>query len=80
MKLEKRTYSLPYEIVARFEGRLASGQRSGTLAQIIQDWLDAQEREELRKQVLEGCDEMAAEYAAVDREWSGVADEVWRDG
>jgi metal-responsive CopG/Arc/MetJ family transcriptional regulator len=79
MKLAKRTYSLPPDLLQRFEGRLASGERSRFLAKLIEAWLAEREREELRKQVIEGCKEMAGLYLEIDREWNTAADEVWRD-
>jgi metal-responsive CopG/Arc/MetJ family transcriptional regulator len=79
MSLAKRTYSLPQDIVQRFEQRLVPGERSSFLARMIEEWLAEQEREELRRQVREGCREMSALYRAVDREWNRAADEVWRD-
>ena len=79
MRLEKRTYTLPPDLLQKFERRLAPGERSSSLARIIEDWLAAREREELRQLVIEGCQEMRAEYEQTDREWSPAADQVWRD-
>ena len=79
MRLAKRTYSLPPDLLARFERRLASGDRSRFLARLIEAWLAEQEREELRKQVVEGCTAMADVYQDIDKEWNTAADEVWRD-
>ena len=80
MKLAKRTYSLPSDVLQRFEVRLASGERSRFLAKLIEEWLAEREREELRRQVIEGCKEMGELYREIDREWNTTADEVWRDG
>jgi hypothetical protein len=79
MRLSKRTYSLPPDLVQRFEERLAPGERSRFLAKLLEDWLVEREREELRRQVIEGCREMGATNLAIDHEWSATADEVWRD-
>jgi metal-responsive CopG/Arc/MetJ family transcriptional regulator len=79
MSLAKRTYSLPQNLVQRFEQRLNPGERSSFLARLIEEWLAEQEREELRHQVIEGCRKMSALYRAVDREWSGAVGEVWRE-
>jgi hypothetical protein len=38
------------------------------------------EREALRRELIEGCREMAGLYEETDREWSGASEEVWRDG
>ena len=79
MRLEKRTYTLPPDLLARFEGRLPPGDRSRSLANIIEAWLAEREREELRLLVVEGCEAMRDEYEKIDREWAPAADEVWRD-
>ena len=79
MDTAKRTYSLPEHIVERLETRVRAGERSALLARLVEDWLDARDREELRKHLIEGCREMSALYRAVDREWNSAADEVWRE-
>ena len=79
MRLEKRTYTLPPDVVSRFEKRLPPGERSQSLARIIEEWLAEREREELRQLIVEGCSEMRSEYEITDREWECAADEVWRD-
>ena len=78
MSLAKRTYSLPPEVVAKFENRIAAGDRSSLLAQLIRSWVEEREREELRQRIVEGCKEMASVYQEVDREWASTSDEVWR--
>jgi hypothetical protein len=80
MSLAKRTYSLPPDVVRRFERTLPPGERSQFLAKLIGDWLAEREREALRRELLEGCREMAGTYEETDREWSSASDEVWRDG
>ena len=79
MRLEKRTYTLPPDLLQKFERRLPPGERSSSLARIIEDWLAERDREELRQQIIEGCQEMRTEYEQIDREWASVSDEVWRD-
>ena len=79
MKLAKRTYSLPEDVVGEFEEILPAGERSAFLAKLMRNWLVARQRAELRRQVIEGCAEMRALYEEVDREWGSVSDEVWRD-
>lgn len=77
MRLEKRTYTLPPDILQKFESRLPPGERSSSLAKIIEEWLDEREREELRQLIVEGCQDMWAEYETITREWEPAADEVW---
>jgi hypothetical protein len=79
MRLAKRTYSLPPDLVHQFEERLAPGERSRFLANLIEQWLAERQREELRRDLIEGCKEMGEVYEEVDREWNRAADEVWRD-
>jgi hypothetical protein len=78
MGLAKRTYSLPPDVVGRFEQLLAPGERSAFLAKLIGDWLAEREREALRRELIEGCKEMAGLYQEIEQEWNGASDEVWR--
>ena len=78
MRLVKRTYTLPPDLLEKFERRLPPGERSSSLARIIEAWLAEREREELRRLVVEGCEDMRSEYEKLDREWAPAADEVWR--
>jgi len=78
MRLAKRTYSLPPDLLKRFERRLAPGERSAHVGRLIGEWLAEREREELRRKVVEGCREMAELYSEMDKEWRGASDEVWR--
>ena len=78
MRMAKRTYSLPPDLVRRFEQCLAPGERSAFLARLIADWLAERERQELRRRVVEGCRDMAGLYREIDEEWRNASDEVWR--
>jgi len=79
MRLAKRTYSLPPELVKQFEEYLAPGERSRFLAKLIEQWLAERQRAELRRQVIEGCKDMSGLYEEIDREWNRASEEVWRD-
>ncbi len=79
MRLAKRTYTLPPDLLRKFENRLPPGERSSSLAHIMEAWLAEREREELRHLVVEGCQAMKDDYEEIDREWTSVSDEVWRD-
>ena len=59
--------------------RLPPGERSSSLAKIIEEWLAEREREELRQLIVEGCQDMWTEYETIAREWDPAADEVWRN-
>lgn len=79
MRLAKRTYSLPPELLHRFEKRLPPGDRSAFVARLIQEWLDESERKELRRQLIEGCKEMGGLYQEIAQDWDPLSEEVWRD-
>lgn len=79
MRLAKRTYTIPPDLLERFERRVAPGERSASLSRIIEAWLAEAERAELRQSVSEGCRAMAAEYERIERDWEPAADEVWRE-
>ncbi len=78
MKLAKRTYALPAETLTRFEQRIAPGQRSAKVAELIDNWVREREREALRQDVIEGCREMGEVYLAMAREWEPLEEEVAR--
>ncbi|MBI3682468.1 MAG: hypothetical protein HY235_18975 [Acidobacteria bacterium] len=79
MKLAKRTYSLPSDIVTKFERSLPRGERSSFIAKLIEEWLEERKRLELRRQVIEGCQQMATHYREINQEWDRTSEEIWRD-
>ncbi len=74
----KRTYTLPADIVERFEAATAPGKRSATLATIMADWIARKHREELSREIVDGCREMAETYLAVEKEYHALEEEVER--
>ena len=76
MALVKRTYSLPEQILRDFENAVAPGERSRMLAQMLQQWLEQRERERLRREVIEGCRDMAEVYLSIEREFHPLEEEV----
>lgn len=78
MNALKRTFALPRETVQAFEKTVAAGNRSATVASLIEDWLDKLKRAELRRAVIEGCREMGEEYLATEREYHALEEEVHR--
>jgi metal-responsive CopG/Arc/MetJ family transcriptional regulator len=78
MSTVKRTYSLPAELVQRFEEQVASRKRSATLARVLQNWLEAEERQRLRAEIEEGLRDMAEEYLAIAREFEPLDAELDR--
>ncbi len=75
----KRTYSLPSETARGFESRVARRQRSATVARIVEDWMEAEERDRLRKEVVEGLAEMEEVYLEIEREYHILEEEVERE-
>jgi hypothetical protein len=78
MQTQKRTYALPAETIHQFEQAVASGQRSTTLALLIEDWLEKRRAEALRQNIIEGCHEMWDIYVDVEREFHPLEEEVAR--
>lgn len=78
MKLLKRTYALPPETLARFEKEISSGQRSAKIAQLIEEWIETKERENLRREIEEGCKEMWDVYKETAKEWEPLEAEIDR--
>lgn len=76
MRLQKRTYALPSETLARFEARVGTGHRSGLVGSLMQDWLDEQERAALRREIIEGCRDMAEIDRETARDWQPLEAEV----
>lgn len=78
MPVVRRTYALPSETVSRFETAVAPGQRSSTLARLLDAWLEERRRARLRKAVIAGCREMAEVYTEIEREYHPLEEEVER--
>ncbi|MGI4790121.1 MAG: hypothetical protein ACRYFS_14870 [Janthinobacterium lividum] len=78
MKTQKRTYALPQVTVEKFEQTVASGQRSATLAHLIEAWLEKQREEALEREIIEGCREMSDVYLEIQREFDPLDTEVTR--
>jgi len=76
MQTQKRTYALPAETVQEFEQMVASGQRSATLARLIEDWLEKRREEALRQNIIEGCREMWDINVEIEREFHPLEEEV----
>jgi len=74
----KRTYALPPGVVEEFERAVGSGKRSSVIANLLQNWLVERRRAELRRQVIEGCREMADVYGELERAYHPLEEEVHR--
>ena len=78
MKLLKRTYALPPDTLEKFEQVVDPGKRSGVIAELIREYLAEREREALRRDIIEGCKDMAEVYLEMEREWHPLEEEVAR--
>jgi len=78
MQTQKRTYALPQRTVEKFEQVVGSGQRSATLARLIENWLQEQQKAALEQDIIEGCREMAEVYLEIQREFDPLDTEVTR--
>ena len=78
MKLLKRTYTMPPDILQPFEEAVDRGHRSALLASLLKDWLEGRRRERLRREVLAGCQEMAEEYLAQEQAYHPLEEEAHR--
>jgi metal-responsive CopG/Arc/MetJ family transcriptional regulator len=74
----KRTYALPEEVLRPFEETVGRGQRSALLATLVRNWTDEQRRLKLRKEVIQGCQEMASEYVDQERAYHLLEEEANR--
>ncbi|HWG43348.1 MAG TPA: hypothetical protein VN688_11235 [Gemmataceae bacterium] len=72
----KRTYVLPSDTLAEFERAVSARQRNAVIAQLVREWLDNQNKESLRRAVIEGCREMADVYREIEQEYHPLEEEV----
>jgi hypothetical protein len=79
MALAKRTYTLSPQVVGDFEQVVPSGRRSALITELMRDWLDKRRREELRKEIVSGCQEMADEYLRIEEAYHPLEEEVERE-
>lgn len=78
MRLLKRTYALPPDLLEEFEQVVEAGKRSAVVSRVLRDWLERERREQLRREVIEGCREMAGVYLDVEREYHPLEEEIHR--
>ena len=72
----KRTYVLRPDTVERFEQAVSPGQRSAVVGELLREWLEERQREQLRREAIEGCREMAAVYLEIEQEYHPLEEEV----
>ena len=78
MRALKRTYSLTPETVQRFEQQVGTGERSTRVNEIMENWLLAKEQEEMRRLIIEGCEDMAETYLEMESEFHPLEEQVTR--
>ncbi|MBI4612296.1 MAG: hypothetical protein HY720_01675 [Planctomycetes bacterium] len=78
MGMPKRTYSLPTDTLAEFEREVGRGRRASVIADLLRAWLEERRRVRLRREVVEGCREMADVYLEAEREFHPLEEEVQR--
>ena len=78
MRPLKRTYTLPADVLESFERQVAADKRSAVVAELLRDWLNQQRREQLRREVIAGCRDMADVYREVERAFHPLEEEVER--
>lgn len=78
MRLQKRTYSLPSDTLNRFERDVEPGRRSRVVDQLMREWLEERAREELRRDIIAGCEDMYEVYLEIEREYHPLEEEVAR--
>ncbi len=76
VKVIKRTYSLTEPLWRRFEEIVPKRERSRVITELVSRWIEEKERERLRKEILEGCQEMAEVYMEVEKEFHPLEEEV----
>ena len=78
MYTTKRTYSLVRETVDDFEAEVPAGERSSVVSEALRDWLETRRRQALRRDVIEGCREMADVYQEIEKAYRPLEEEVHR--
>ena len=78
MRSVKRTYWLPSHVASEFDRSVTAGQRSALVARLINGWLDEQERQKLRADIIEGCREMWDVHLEIEKEFHPLEEEVER--
>ena len=77
MQLQKRTYSIDQGILAAFENAVASGNRSIVIGRLLKEYLAEKEREEIRRNLIEGAPLVNDEYREESRLWYPLEEEVY---
>lgn len=77
-RLQKRTYALPADLLAQFECTVTTGRRSQAVTEAMRDWLETRRREQMRRDVIAGCQDMSDVYQEIAQEFHPLEEEVER--
>ena len=77
--LSKRTYTLPPEVALQFDDVVPAGKRSSVVARLMRGWLEQRRQEQLRKEIIAGCQEMKEEYLKIEEEFHPLEAELERE-
>ena len=58
--------------------RTYTGKRSAVVAALLQEWFEQKRREELRREVIAGCQAMADIYLEIEGDFHPLEEEVHR--
>ncbi len=78
--MAKRTYALPHDTLAEFETAVDPGSRGRVIAGLIRMWLEKRRRYRIRRNIIDGCREMAEVYLQIEGEFHALEEEVGLDG
>ena len=67
MTLLRTHYALTSDTLTQFEQTVAPGKRTAVISDLLREWLDQQQRERLRREIVEGCQAMADVYLEIEQ-------------
>lgn len=78
MTRQKRTYALPADTLKRFEQVVETGRRSAVITQLMDKWLDERRKEQLRREIEEGLEDMWDVLLEEEKAWNPADAELDR--
>ena len=76
--LVKRTYFLPQTTANLFEESVVSDKRSEVVTPLIQNFVEAKQRQQLHQSIIEGCAEMRDVYLEIESEYYPLEEDAHR--
>ncbi len=77
--LSKRTYTIPPDIARQFDLVVPAGKRSSVVTRLLKEWLEWRRQEQLRKDIIAGCQDMNEEYLRIEEEFHPLEAELERE-